>query len=200
MVMCLHRYPKFETKMQILTQISRAFLTGANLSAGHELHNVIIEKDEDTNNLWYQMSSENHWVCLSKFKVISHNFFQIMCFCASTWRARKEDWWEANPFALLHDQLLSHRFLSSLPFQPLRHMLDMLLKTNAFLYVITNLHSSIKTPISKLQTPSTFKIQEETTLGRELTGGEIITTRHSLVHTKDNFETIKKCSKLKFAC
>ena len=53
-------------------------------------------------------------------------------------------------------------------------------------------------PPQSYQTPSTFIIQEQTTLIGELTGGERITTRHSLVHTKDNFETIKKCTKLKF--
>ena len=55
-------------------------------------------------------------------------------------------------------------------------------------------------PPPSYQTLSTFIIQEQTTLSGELTGGERITTRHSLVHTKDNFETIKKCTKLKFAC
>ena len=123
------------------------------------------------------------------------------------------------------------------PFQRLPHMLDMGLKTNAFLYMIlpsfflftfqwlifingilrnfdcikvcrsglwSNWHYAGSPPTNSpppfYQTTLTFTIQEQTTLSGELTGGERITTRHSLVHTKDNFETIKKCTKLKFAC
>ena len=187
--------------MQILMQICTKFLPGANLSAGHELHNVIIERYDDTNNFWHQMSSENHWVCRSKFKVISYKIcsnYVLLSINVNGAQGREEE--RGTPSRSCTTNIFLTDSSVLFPFQRLPHMQDMGLKTNAFLYVmlpsfflftfqwlifvncILRNFDCIKvfrsglwsychyagSPPTNLptpyQTPSTFAIQEETTL------------------------------------
>ena len=86
------------------------------------------------------MCWENHSVCRSKFKVILHKFVQIMCFCdQSGGHARKTEG-RRKPSRCCTTNFFRTDSSVPFPFQRLPHMLDIWIKTDAFLYVITNLH------------------------------------------------------------